>query len=165
MRDKHFWDIFYMSMAERVADLSRDHKTKVGCVIAKDDNVISYSYNGTPRGTDNTMRDVAGKTLNVVLHAETNAIGKVAKSHVSTRDATLYSTLSPCINCAKMIYQAGITDVVYRDLHDPEVLDRLIEWGISVRRVNGRDTRYIDPSTDMLRAIDNLSAKQGESFG
>lgn len=164
MRDKFFWDIFYMSMAEKVAELSQDPKTKVGCVIVKDDNVLSFSYNGTPRGSSNVMRDDTGKTLPIVLHAETNAIGKVARSHASTMGATIYTTLSPCIDCAKVIHQAGITGLVYRDLHKPEPIFFLIDLGIEVRRLDDRDKHsyFADPASWDAR---NVFAQQGSIFG
>lgn len=144
VRTEQFWDIFYMSMAEKVAELSRDIKTKVGCVIVKDDNVVSFSYNGTPRGSDNVMRDDYGRTLPIVLHAESNAIGKAAQLGTSTRMGKIYTTLSPCINCAKIIHQSGITHVVYRDLHEEEPLAFLRSVGVEVRRVDGSTTSSSD---------------------
>lgn len=164
MRDKFFWDIFYMSMAEKVAELSQDEKTKVGCVIIKDDNVLSFSYNGTPRGSSNVMRDDTGKTLSIVLHAETNAIGKVARSHASTMGATIYTTLSPCINCAKVIHQAGITGLVYRDLHETEPLRFLKDLGIEVRRIDDRSklAYFADPTS---WDYNDVSTQQGSIFG
>lgn len=113
MKCQKTWDKFFMDVAKRAAEESYDEKTKVGCVIVKDRNILSFSYNGTPSGYPNIMRDENGDTLDLVLHAETNAIGKIARSNESSEGATLYSTLSPCITCAKAIYQAGIGRVVY----------------------------------------------------
>ena len=135
MKTQQDWDRFFMSIAELSAGMSYDHKTRVGAVITRSDNILSFSYNGTAPGTDNTMRDLYGKTLDKVLHAETNALGKIMRSHESSKGSTIYTTLSPCINCAKAIYQAGITRVVYKELHSMEPIDFLYEVGIQVERI------------------------------
>jgi len=106
------WDEHYMKVAELTAQMSQDTR-KVGAIIVKENNIISFSYNGTLAGTDNTMRDASGRTLHAVLHAETQAIAKVAKSTQSTVGGTMYTTLSPCIECAKMVAQVGIVRLVY----------------------------------------------------
>jgi len=90
---------------------------KVGSVIVKDKNIISFSYNGTLPGNNNCTVDESGKTRNEVLHAETQAIAKIARSTQSTEGATMYCTLSPCIECAKLISQVGIRRLVYSDLY------------------------------------------------
>lgn len=113
---KH-WDQFFLNFAESCAQQSYDVKTKVGTVITKGDQILSYSYNGTPPGWDNTMRDSYGKTLPCVIHAEAFAIAKMARSACSAQGCTLYCTLSPCIECVKLIIAAGITKVVYRDTY------------------------------------------------
>lgn len=113
----------YMDFARRVAQMSSATRLKVGAVIVKDDTVISYGYNGTPTGWDNNCEDVIQlsddtvelKTKPEVLHAEINALMKLARSHQSGLDASLFLTHSPCIECAKPIYQAGIKEVFYAD--------------------------------------------------
>lgn len=102
-----------MKAAEVYAQLSYDPHTKVGCVLVKDNYIIAAGYNGTPRGCDNTTKDIFGKTLPTVIHAEMNAISQAAKSTVSTIGAVAYTTMHPCFNCAIHLYQAGITKVYY----------------------------------------------------
>jgi len=117
MKTQIDWDDLYLELASVVAKQSYDEKHKVGAVIVKDKNIISFSYNGTLAGQCNETRDWNGKTLKGVLHAEAQAIAKVARSTQSTEDATMYTTLSPCIECAKLIVSAGIRRVVYQDLY------------------------------------------------
>lgn len=110
-----------MKTAENYATLSTAKRAQVGCVLVKDHRIISIGYNGMPSGWTNDCEttDEYGnrpKTKPEVLHAETNAIAKVAKSSESAEGATLYTTCAPCLDCAKLIYQAGISRVVYR--HD-----------------------------------------------
>lgn len=121
------WDYAHMKSADNYSQLSSARRAKVGCVIVKDNRIISIGYNGMPSGWDNccedyhTMIDDSGnrfiesKTKPEVLHAETNAIAKVARSSENCEDATIYCTMMPCLDCAKLIYQAGIRRVVYRD--------------------------------------------------
>ena len=109
------FDKAYMKTAQAIAELSHDPHTKVGCVLVKDNFVIATGYNGTPRGTDNTTKDINGKTLPTVIHAEMNAISQAARSTVSTVDAVAYTTMHPCFNCAIHLYQAGIRKVYYKD--------------------------------------------------
>jgi len=120
---------FMMDVAYRVADESRDTKVKVGCVIAKDRNILSYGYNGTPSGYNNAMRDEYNKTLPTVIHAEQNALAKLAKSTQSGEEAVLYCTVFPCMTCALSLIQAGIREVYYReeykDMGAMEVFDAL----------------------------------------
>lgn len=106
-----------MGVAEKSAELSYDPKTKVGCVVVKDGNILSFSYNGTPSGASNEMRSHDMETLPDVLHAETNALGKLLKAGISSGGATVYTTREPCLNCAKMMYQSGINRVVFKDRH------------------------------------------------
>jgi dCMP deaminase len=108
MKSQKDWDNFYLNICSLVAQQSYAEDRKVGAVIVKDNNIISFSYNGTPPGTDNDTQ------TNPVLHAEAYAIAKVAASNMSTKGATLYCTLSPCIECAKLIYSCGIDRVVYQ---------------------------------------------------
>jgi dCMP deaminase len=104
----------YMDVAERFAQLSYAQRAKVGAIIVKDDRIISIGYNGMPSGWDNVC-ETEGRTNPEVLHAETNAIAKLAQSGESGKDATLFCTHLPCIECAKLIYQSGITQVYYRE--------------------------------------------------
>lgn len=108
-------DSLYMDIAERVSNMSHCNRSKVGCVIVTPDNITSYGWNGMPSGMDNCCEDESNTTKKEVLHAELNALSKINSSTVSTKDATLYVTLSPCIECAKQIMQSGISNVVYRD--------------------------------------------------
>ena len=103
----------YMRMAAIWAENSYCKRRKVGALIVKDKMIISDGYNGTPSGFENVCEDENNETKAYVLHAEANAITKVACSHNSSLGATMYVTTSPCIECAKLIIQAGITRVVY----------------------------------------------------
>lgn len=109
-RDK--LDSVFMNIAKEVASLSHCVRFKVGAVLVKDGNIISFGYNGTPHGIDNDCEkdDV---TLPEVIHGEVNAILKAAKNGVSVDGATLYLTLSPCLDCSKLILQSGVKRVVY----------------------------------------------------
>lgn len=107
------YDIAYMRMAKEWGKLSHCKRKQVGALIVKDKMIISDGYNGTPSGFENYCEDEEGYTKWYVLHAEANAILKVASSTQSCRGATLYITLSPCKECSKLIHQAGIKRVVY----------------------------------------------------
>ena len=107
----------YMQTAQTFAELSSAQRLKVGAIIVKDDRIISIGYNGMPAGWSNVCEDVTEdgtlKTKAEVLHAESNAIAKLAKSNESGDDATMFITHSPCLDCAKLIYQSGIKEVYY----------------------------------------------------
>lgn len=105
----------YLRMAYIWAENSYCKRRQVGAILVKDKMIISDGYNGTPSGFENICEDENNVTKPYVLHAEANAITKVARSNNSSEDATLYVTSSPCIECAKLIIQAGITRVVYAD--------------------------------------------------
>ncbi len=107
------YDMAYMRMAKEWAKLSHCKRKQVGAIIVKDKMIISDGYNGTPSGFDNTCEEEWGTTKWHVLHAEANAILKVAGSTQSCEGATLYLTLSPCKECSKLIHQSGIKKVVY----------------------------------------------------
>ena len=109
------FDKRYLEMAQIWAKNSYCKRRQVGALIVKDRMIISDGYNGTPSGVENVCEDENGVTKPYVLHAEANAISKVAKSGNSSQDATLYVTASPCMECAKLIIQAGIKRVVYLD--------------------------------------------------
>ena len=107
------YDLAYLKMARTWGELSHCHRKKVGALIVKDRMIISDGYNGTPSGFENPCEDEENYTKWYVLHAEANAILKVAASTQSCFGATLYLTLSPCRECSKLIHQAGIKRVVY----------------------------------------------------
>jgi len=107
------FDITHLEVARVYSTLSTAQRAKVGCIIVKDNRIISIGYNGTPSGWSNICEDENNETKPEVLHAETNAIAKLASSNESGKDATLYCTHSPCLQCSKLIYQSGITRVVY----------------------------------------------------
>lgn len=121
-------DSRYMRMARIWAENSYCKRRQVGALIVKDGQIISDGYNGTPSGFENICEDDNNVTKPYVLHAEANAITKVARSSNSSENATLYVTASPCIECAKLIIQAGITRVVYgekyRIMDGVELLER-----------------------------------------
>ncbi len=129
-------DIRYMKMARIWADNSYCVRRQVGALIVRDKMIISDGYNGTPSGFENICEDETGKTKPYVLHAEANAITKVAKSNNSSEGATLYVTSSPCIECAKLIIQSGIKRVVYADsYHSMDGIDLLKRVGIEIVKV------------------------------
>lgn len=101
-----------MYVAKRFAELSQCERLKVGAIVVKDDRIISIGYNGTPTGWDNCC-ECDGKTKPEVLHAEANALTKLARSTESGEGATFFVTHSPCIDCAKLIAQSGISEVYY----------------------------------------------------
>ncbi|MBQ5944730.1 MAG: dCMP deaminase family protein [Bacteroidales bacterium] len=111
----HNFDKSYLDMAAIWARNSYCKRRQVGALLVKDKMIISDGYNGTPSGFENICEDETGVTKPYVLHAEANAITKVAKSGNSSLGATLYVTASPCLECSKLIIQAGIKRVVYRD--------------------------------------------------
>ncbi len=111
------YDVAYLKMASEWAKLSHCKRKKVGALIVKDKMIISDGYNGTPTGFDNCCEDDDGTTKWHVLHAEANAILKVASSTQSARGATLYITLSPCKDCSKLILQSGIKRLVYANAY------------------------------------------------
>jgi len=130
------FDIAYLKMAMEWAQLSYCKRRQVGALIVKDRMIISDGYNGTPSGFDNCCEDESGKTHWYVLHAEANAILKLARSTQSAMDATLYLTLSPCKDCSKLAVQAGIKKVVYIDEYsDNAGIEFLQEHGVSVLRI------------------------------
>jgi dCMP deaminase len=110
-------DKIYMSLAETLSAASHCIRAKVGCVIVKDDTIISFGYNGTPSGFDNKCEDDSNKTNRLTLHAESNAIMKCARHGISCNDAILYITLMPCFDCSKLIIQSGIKTVYYKYLY------------------------------------------------
>ena len=110
-------DMRYLRMARIWAENSYCRRRQVGAILVKDKMIISDGYNGTPSGFENVCEDANGITFPYVLHAEANAITKVARSNNSSEGATLYVTAAPCIECAKLIIQAGIKRVVFSELY------------------------------------------------
>jgi dCMP deaminase len=110
----------YLRMAKIWAENSYCKRRQVGALIVKDNRIISDGYNGTPSGFENVCEDENNMTKPYVLHAEANAITKVAASSNSSKDATIYVTSAPCIECAKLIIQAGIRRVVYSERYRVE---------------------------------------------
>lgn len=124
-------DEVYMDVAYTIAQLSYAERRKVGCVIVKDNQIVSFGYNGTPKGFDNQCEHEVENTLTTkreVLHAESNALTKIAKSTMSSDGADLYTTTSPCFECSKLIVQSGINRVFYseeyRDIEGLELLNK-----------------------------------------
>jgi len=140
----------YMKTAKLFAEHSSAVRKKVGAVVVKNDRIISIGYNGMPSGWDNDCEDEIGhvlddngytvetrlKTKPEVLHAESNAIAKLAKSTESGDGASMFITCSPCIDCAKMIYQSGIKEVFYgEEYRNNDGIDFLNKCGLSVRKL------------------------------
>jgi len=133
-KDKKF-DSRYLEMASVWAKNSYCTRRQVGAILVKDRMIISDGYNGTPSGFENVCEDENGVTKPYVLHAEANAITKVAKSSNSSEGATLYITDSPCLECAKLIIQAGISRVVYaREYRISDGADLLRRAGVQVEK-------------------------------
>ena len=132
---KEQFDKRYLDMAQVWAKNSYCTRRQVGALLVKDRMIISDGYNGTPSGFENICEDEHGVTKAYVLHAEANAITKVAKSGNSSEGATLYITSSPCMECAKLIIQAGIKRVVFRDdYHKADGVELLARAGIEIKR-------------------------------
>ena len=127
----------YIRMARIWAENSYCTRRKVGALIVKDKMIISDGYNGTPSGFENVCETEEGVTKSYVLHAEANAITKIAKSGNSSLDATLYVTASPCIECAKLIIQSGIKRVVYSEKYR-------LEDGIELLKRAGIEVLYLE---------------------
>lgn len=132
---KQKWLDAYMDTAERFAQLSSAQRLKVGSVIVKDHRIISIGYNGTPAGWDNVCEDANFKTKPEVIHAEANAIVKLARDGESGNGATLFCTHAPCIDCAKLIFGAGIRKVFYRETYrSNDGVHFLLNSGVDVNR-------------------------------
>lgn len=131
------YDKAYLRMAQTWAELSHCERKKVGALIVRDGRIISDGYNGTPAGFPNCCEDQQGNTEWYVLHAEANAILKVARSTNDCSDATLFITLSPCKDCSKLVLQAGITRVVYMmEYKDTTGVDFLRSAGVEVVHIS-----------------------------
>ena len=131
------YDAAYLRIAQEWGKLSYCKRSQVGAIIVKNNMIISDGFNGTPFGFDNNCEDSDGNTIWYVLHAEANAILKVAKSTNSCKDATLYLTLSPCKECAKLIHQSGIKRLVYlKNYKDITGLQFLEKAGVKIDHIN-----------------------------
>lgn len=131
-------DLRYLRMARIWAENSYCQRRKVGALVVKNKMIISDGYNGTPSGFDNVCEDSANITLPYVLHAEANAITKLARSSNNSEGATLYVTASPCIECSKLIIQAGIKRVVYGEHYR-------LEDGIKLLERANIEVKYLNP--------------------
>lgn len=141
------WDKAYMQTAETFGSLSTAKRLQVGAIVVKDNRIISIGYNGMPSGWSNECEAFTGdydfgvpitKTKKEVIHAEANAIAKLAKSNESGNEATMYITHAPCIECAKMIYTSGITKVYFKSKYRSEDgIEFLRKCGMEVEQYNG----------------------------
>lgn len=139
------WIDAYMDVAQRFAELSSAKRLQVGAVVVKDHRIISIGYNGTPAGWTNVCETENNVTKDEVIHAEANAIAKLARDGESGMGAVLFCTHAPCVHCAKLIYGAGIGKVFYRDVYrDTLGVDFLQQCGIDVERY---------PSEDLMNAF------------
>ncbi len=130
------FDKAYLRIAREWGKLSHCQRKQVGALIVKDRMIISDGYNGTPTGFENPCEDEEGYTKWYVLHAEANAILKVAGSTQSCKGATLYITMSPCKECSKLIHQSGITRLVYQiDYKDNSGIDFLEKAGVEIEQI------------------------------
>lgn len=134
------FDIAYLKMAREWAKLSYCERKKVGALIVKDRMIISDGYNGTPSGFENKCEDEEGNTQWYVLHAEANAILKLAGSTQSANGSTLYLTLSPCKECSKLVLQSGIKKLVYMDDYkDNDGIEFLKNHGIDIMKIEAEE--------------------------
>ena len=134
---QHKLDLRYLRMAQIWAENSYCKRRQVGAIVVKDNMIISDGYNGTPSGFENCCEDENNVTMPYALHAEANAITKLARSSNNSEGATLYVTASPCIECAKLIIQAGIKRVVYGELYR-------LEDGINLLKKAGIEVEYLN---------------------
>lgn len=135
---QYLLDCRYVRMARIWAENSYCQRRQVGALVVKDKAVISDGYNGTPSGFENVCEDEGNVTKPYVLHAEANAITKLARSHNSSDGSTMYITASPCIECAKLIIQAGIRRVVYSEKYR-------LEDGLELLKRAGIEVEYVNP--------------------
>lgn len=140
-KKQHELDVRYLKMARIWAENSYCKRRQVGALIVKDKMIISDGYNGTPSGFENVCEDENNVTKPYVLHAEANAITKIARSGNNSDGATLYVTAAPCIECAKLIIQAGISRVIYSE-------EYRIEDGINLLRRAGIEVKYTPVEQD-----------------
>jgi dCMP deaminase len=134
---QHEMDAMYLDIASRIALMSKAVRKKVGAVLVKDNNIISFGWNGMPSGFDNCCEDNDNNTKSEVIHAEFNVISKIARSNLSSNASTIYLTLSPCFECSKLIIQSNIIRVVYKEKYrDDRPISFLKTAGILVEEMN-----------------------------
>jgi dCMP deaminase len=140
MVDRITLDEMYMNIAHEVARRSSCGNSQVGCIVVKDRQIIAEGYNGTPTGWHtNECEDCDGKTKDIVLHSEANAITKLARCNQNGEGATMYCTLSPCMECAKLIVQSGIKRLVYyKKYRKPRGLGFLQDCGVITELYNNK---------------------------
>ena len=139
-RKQRKYDIAYLRMAREWAKLSYCERRKVGALIIKDRTIVSDGYNGTPSGFENICEDEENYTKWYVLHAEANAILKMASSTNSSQGGTLYLTLSPCKECSKLVHQSGIKRLVYLERYkDDSGLKFLEKAGVEVEQISKKE--------------------------
>lgn len=127
----------YARIAKIIAESSHCTRSKVGALLIRSGNILSIGYNGTPRGFSNVCEDEDGNTKKCVLHAESNAIAKIAKSNEDSNGCTLITTMAPCYECAKLIIQSGIKFVYYIDEYrNVDGIDLLKEAGIYIQQID-----------------------------
>jgi dCMP deaminase len=162
MKDKFLE--YFMRVAEETAALSYAKRLQVGCVVVKDNRILSIGYNGTPAGWDNSCEDIfedvdprtnstviSSKTKNIVIHAESNAITKLAASTESSKDAVAFVTHAPCIDCAKLLYQSGISEVIYKEEYrDKNGIEFLEKCGVKVwqKKTSGQLAESVSQSLE-----------------
>lgn len=144
--EKHrLLDTRYLRMAFIWSENSYCQRRRVGALLVKDNMIISDGFNGTPSGFENKCEDAEGVTFPYVLHAEANAITKVARSHNSSEGSTLYITTSPCMECSKLIIQAGIRRVVFAEMYRiTNGIDLLRKAGVVVDYIPKEDLKLTD---------------------
>lgn len=150
------YDKIYLTVAHVFSQLSFDDEIKVGSIIVRNGQVLSQGFNGMPTGMCNHTRHSDGITRPEVIHSEANALMKLAKTGGSSEGATIYTTHSPCMECAKLILQAGIIRVVYDEMYDSYALQFLKERGLDVKTYRSGDQVPIRQSREDKR-------KQSES--
>lgn len=133
---KERYDRLYMDLAKRIAEESFCKRMQAGAIVIKDNNIVSFGFNGMPSGMENECEDETNTTKPEVLHAEENLFLKLAGSHESCKGATIYITANPCIKCARMIYQVGISEVYYeKDYRLDEGTRFLVDRGVPVYKM------------------------------
>jgi dCMP deaminase len=141
MKEKHLHA--YMDTAIRFSECSTAERLKVGCIAVKDNKIISIGYNGTPNGCSSGICEYNNKTLPYVIHAEMNMISKLAKGTESSEGCTVFITHSPCMECAKLMYQSGISKVYYnKEYRDTSGVDFLRGYGIEVIHITSRESLH-----------------------
>lgn len=132
---KKKFNLFYINIAKLVSTLSYCKRKKVGCIIVKKNNIVSFGYNGTPTGEKNKCECNKNVTKKNVIHAELNGIIKASKNNVNINNSTMYITLSPCVYCAKLILQSGVKKVFYIEKYHIKDGIKLLKKHIKVKKI------------------------------